>query len=205
MVTHAAVDAGRSAPYTAPHVMSVMRGDAELIARMRAGDEQAFTELFRRHYRALCLYAERVHGKAGTSEEIVQQVFYRIWINRGRLAVTGSMAGYLYAAVRNYALNQRERARSEEQWQQKKADELEHDPAHVDQADEDVIASELAAALDEAIAKLPPRCRQAFILRRQHHLSYAEIAAAMGIAPKTVEIQIGNALKALRRDLAAWL
>lgn len=185
--------------------MSVLHGDAALIARIRAGDERAFTELFHRHYRALCIYAERVHGRSGTSEEIVQQVFYRIWINRERLVVTGSIAGYLYAAVRNYALNQRERAKSEEQWQRRRGDELEHDPAHADRADEDVIASELAAALDEAVAKLPPRCRQAFILRRQHHLSYAEIAETMGIAPKTVEIQIGNALKALRRDLAAWL
>ena len=205
MVTQAAFDVGRSAAYTAPHVTGAMHGDAELIARIRAGEERAFTELFHRHYRALRIYAERVHGTSGTSEEIVQQVFYRIWINRERLVVTGSIAGYLYAAVRNYALNQRERAKSEEQWQRRRADELDREPAHADQADEEVIASELAAALDQAVAKLPPRCRQAFILRRQHHLSYAEIAATMGIAPKTVEIQIGNALKALRRDLAAWL
>jgi len=66
-------------------------------------------------------------------------------------------------------------------------------------------AAELAAAIERAIAQLPPRCREAYLLRRQHHLSYAEIARVMGIAPKTVEIQIGAALKALRASLADWL
>ena len=182
-----------------------MDAGADLIARIRAGDETAFTELFHRHYRALRIYAARVHGTAGTSEEIVQQVFYRVWLNRERLDIKGSLAGYLYAAVRNYALNQRDRARSEQRWQHARAGELEHEPAHSELPDEEIVAAELAAALDRAVSQLPPRCREAFLLRRQRHLSYAEIARIMEITPKTVEIQIGNALKRLRHDLAEWL
>lgn len=201
MVTQAATDVERLVHLA----FSPVSSEPELITRIRAGDETAFTELFHRYYRALRIYAARIYGKAGTSEEIVQQVFYRIWMNRERLAVTGSLAGYLYAAVRNYALNQRERARSEEKWQHRKAGEAEFDLPQSELPDEELIAAELAAALDRAVAQLPPRCRQAFILRRQHHLSYAEIARTMGITQKTVEIQIGNALKTLRRQLAQWL
>lgn len=179
--------------------------EADLIARIRAGDEAAFSDLFHRHYRALRIYAARINGKPGTSEEIVQQIFYRIWVNRERLVLTGSITGYLYAAVRNYALNQRDREKSEQRWQQSVAIEQDSAPSHAEFADEEVIAAELAAAVDRAVAELPPRCREAFVLRRQHHLSYAEIARIMEISPKTVEVQIGNALKALRRSLAEWL
>jgi RNA polymerase sigma-70 factor, ECF subfamily len=203
MLTRAVLDVEH--PSLTGGTLHVVPTEADLIARIRAGDESAFTDLFRRHFRALRIYAARVHGKAGTSEEIVQQVFYRIWINRERLTVTGSLAGYLYAAVRNYALNQRERAITEHAWQQVTLQEQAHEPPRGEQPDEEVIAAELAAALDRAVQQLPPRTRQAFILRRQHHLSYAEIAQIMEITPKTVEIQIGNALKALRRDLADFL
>ena len=59
--------------------------------------------------------------------------------------------------------------------------------------------------MTRAVAELPPRCRQAFLLRRHRELSYAEIARIMQITPKTVEIHIGLALKTLRRRLADWL
>ena len=179
--------------------------ESDLIARIRAGDESAFAELFRRYFRPLCIYAARVHATAGTSEEIVQEIFFRIWMHRDRLIVTGSLPGYLYASVRNFAINQRERAQSEHRWQEAKWAEAMGERVESQTADEEVRAAELAAAIDRAVAQLPPRCRQAFILRRQHHLSYAEIARSMQIAPKTVEIQIGTALKHLRRALAEWM
>jgi RNA polymerase sigma-70 factor (ECF subfamily) len=66
------------------------------------------------------------------------------------------------------------------------------------------VTSWLIAAVHEAVGELPPRCRQAFLLRRQHGLSYGEIAQVMGIAPKTVEVQIGAALRILRARLARF-
>jgi RNA polymerase sigma-70 factor (ECF subfamily) len=72
-------------------------------------------------------------------------------------------------------------------------------------ADDDVAAGELAQVVARLVAALPARCREAYVLRREHFLSLDEIARVMGIAPKTVEIQIGLALRALRRGLADWL
>jgi RNA polymerase sigma-70 factor (ECF subfamily) len=179
--------------------------DTELIARIRAGDERAFEELFRRYRRELCVYAARIEPAGGLAEEAVQEVFFRIWEHRDRLAEVQSLAGYLYAAVRNYALNQRARAANAQRWRQAKALELDDARVAAPAADAEVRSAEMAVAIDRAISELPPRCRQAFLLRRQEHRSYAEIASIMQITPKTVEIQIGNALKALRKALAEWM
>ena len=179
--------------------------DSDLIVRIRAGDEDAFAELFGRYYRALCYYAARIDVTGTGGEEIVQEVLFRIWMTRDRLMVTNTLSGYLYAAVRNHALNQRARAKTEGRWRQAKTLEAIHSPVEAPNPEEEFRAAEMAVAIDDAIAQLPPRCREAFVLRRQQHMSYAEIARAMQISPKTVEIQIGNALKRLREALADWL
>jgi RNA polymerase sigma-70 factor (ECF subfamily) len=69
---------------------------------------------------------------------------------------------------------------------------------------EECEVAELQTAVEAAIARLPERCRLVFVLRWQHHLSYAEIAAALDIAPKTVETQLNRALKALREALGVF-
>jgi len=179
----------------------------ELSARIRAGDETAFDALFRDYYNGLCVFAARIVGSDAAAEEIVQDVLLRIWRRHACWEDCGSVAGYLYAAVRNRALNEirAERFREGRQGQVALDAEITGIGGARISADERVRAGELAQAIDEAIQELPPRCRQAFLLRRQHHLSYAEIARIMEISPKTVEIQIGNALKALRKKLADWL
>jgi RNA polymerase sigma-70 factor (family 1) len=181
--------------------------DDSVIARIRAGDEDAFEALVLEHYNGLCVFAARLVGTDAAAEEIVQDVLMRIWQRRERWRVGGSLASYLYVAVRNRALNAMRSARYHRRWEEHAAAELamlapELETGH---ADEDVRVAELMAAIDRAIQELPPRCRQAFLLRRQHHLSYAEIARVMEIAPKTVEVQIGLALRTLRKKLADWL
>lgn len=187
---------------TLPHSTHM---DPELTERIRAGDEGAFEELFRRYYRVLCIYAARIDSTGIRSEEIVQEVLLRVWMLRDRLNVTGTLSGYLYTAVRNHALNQRARSITEKRWRQATALEALDSSYDAPSADDDFRAAELAIAIDAAIARLPARCRQAFVLRRQHQMSYAEIARVMQIAPKTVEIQIGNALRRLREALADWM
>ena len=72
-------------------------------------------------------------------------------------------------------------------------------------ADEEVQARELAAAFEDAVDRLPARCRQAFTLYREEGMSYAEIAERMGTSVRTVETQLARANRALRRQLAEWL
>lgn len=181
--------------------------DEDLVARIRAGDEQAFESVFRDHYDGLCRFAARIVDSDAEAEELTQEMLLRLWRKREALSIAGSLAAYLYAAVRNESLNRLRRARAERQWRERVVLEREAGDRgrYSASADDEVRSAELADAIERAVEELPPRRRQAYVLRRQHHLSYAEIAAVMDIAPKTVEIQIGAALKALREKLADWL
>ena len=181
--------------------------DNEILSRIRTGEEAAFETLFREHYAGLCVFATRILESRAVAEEIVQDVFLRLWERRNEWETTGSVSAYLYAAVRNRAFNRVRQDRAQQRWQERVIREHSAEPrgAESSAADEHVRSDELAAAIERGIAELPPRCREAFVLRRQHHLSYAEIARVMNIAPKTVEIQIGLALKSLRGKLAEWL
>jgi RNA polymerase sigma-70 factor (ECF subfamily) len=181
--------------------------DDDLIARIRAGDARAFEELFRTYYEGLCVFAARLVGSDGMAEDVVQDVLLRIWQRHERWEVAGSIPSYLYAAVRNRALNHLRHLRRKQRWRHAAETEAELLIESVEgvSADAAVRSGELADAIERAIQRLSPRCRQAFLLRRQHHLSYAEIARVMEVAPKTVEIQIGTALKSLRKQLAEWL
>jgi len=179
----------------------------ELIACIRAGDAAAFQSVFEEHYRALCVFASSYTGSRAAAEEVVQDVFLRIWQRRERWELAGPIAAYLYTAVRNHALNEVRRQRVRDHWQagaRRESTDVRL-RATAPSADQDVQAAELVRIMQETINELPPRCREAFLLRRQHHLTYAEIARVMGIAPKTVEIHIGVALRALRKKLADWL
>jgi RNA polymerase sigma-70 factor (ECF subfamily) len=179
--------------------------DTDLIARIRAGDERAFEQLFHRYYRELCVYAARVDRSPGAAEEIVQEVFFRVWRRREQLLLVQTLSSYLYAAVRNVALNRLARAHTEDRWRASKRSEQLDVPIAAPPPDEEIRATEMAVAIDQAVSALPPRCREAFLLRRQQQLSYAEIAQVMHTSPKTVEIQIGKALQLLRKSLAEWL
>jgi RNA polymerase sigma-70 factor (ECF subfamily) len=187
-------------PYAVP-------ADSEVVASVRAGDEQAFGQLFHEHYNGMCTFAARILGSDAAAEEVAQQVFIGIWEQHTRWTVGGTVAAYLYAAVRNRALNRLRDDRTAARWRARFGWERTVDEAGEREPEPYVAirAAELDEALEQALAQLPPRRREAFVLRRQHHLSYAEIAHVMGITPKTVEIQIGHALKTLRTALADWL
>jgi RNA polymerase sigma-70 factor (ECF subfamily) len=181
--------------------------DAALAARVRGGDTAAFEALFRRHYDGLFAFAERYLRSAEAAEDVTVDVFARVWERRAEWTLRGSPRAYLYSAVRNEALALLRRRRMVERAH---ADAVREDrrpgmgsaPAP---SDADAQANELAAAAEAAIAALPDRTQEAFVLLRQHGLSYAEIAATMEISVKTVEVHVSRALRALREHLAPFL
>ena len=178
---------------TSPHRLPY-RGP-EWVERIRAGDEAAFEALFRALAPGLCALVTRYVGSRAVAEEIVQDLFLEVWTRRAELAIDRSIAGYLFTSARNRALNHAKRERRVV------------DLALVDRAEQSDAAApgeaELLDALElqDAIAQLPARCRLIFTLNRHQDLSYTEIATSLGLSVKTVETQIGRALKALRERL----
>src|SRR5262245_51008621 len=172
------------------------------VRRMREGDVAAFEAAFRAWYGELCSFVRPQMGSAHAAEEIVQEVFLRVWRARASLDPEQSLRAYLYRAARNTALNQLKRRRLETRWLIEAA--AAPAPLAVD-ADQETQVNELQTALQNALESLPERCRLVFTMSRHQGLTYAEIATALGISVKTVETQIGRALKLLRSRLLAFL
>jgi RNA polymerase sigma-70 factor, ECF subfamily len=172
--------------------------------RIRDGDEAAFEAAFHLYYGPLCDFVERHVRDPQATEEIVQEVFLRVWTRRGELAVRESLRAYLYGAARNRALSHLKRRGVERRWAE--AAERQPELAVLGSAppspDDELRSREIAAAVQNAIERLPERARLVAALRWQHQLSHAEIAEAMGITVKGVENQLGRAARALRKSLS---
>ena len=175
---------------------------AELEARIRSGDMRAFEQLFRVHYAPLCRFAYRYLLDTGLAEDLVQDLFAHLWADRARLELRGSVRAYLFAAVRNRALNMRKRQLVERDWVRDEAlpdvRALHRPPPAADRA---LDARERDAELRSAIESLPERCRMVMRLRWQEQMSHGEIASIMGISLKGVENQLARGLQALRQRL----
>ncbi len=171
---------------------------------MCAGDERAFESLFRTHYTPLCRFL--VHYlDPSVAEEIAQDLFLRLWRDRGQAPVRGSVRAYLYVAARNAALNHLRHQRIHDRWRLRAHPAPDAPPAAVPATPEDdAAAGELAQAVAAALRDLPERGRLAATLRWQHQLSYAEIAEVMEISVKGVENQLNRIGKVLRERLAAF-
>lgn len=175
--------------------------DADLIARVRGGDERAFEALFRAYASPLSRLAYHYVGSVALAEEVVQDVFLRLWDGRATLHVTESLPGYLRVAVRNRALDTTKAARSAFRVQRASQTVEPQAPAGMGQPArspfEDVEHRELSDALRQAVDRLPARCRLVFLLRWESHLSYAEIAEQLDISVKAVERHRQRALTRL--------
>ena len=172
-----------------------------LFTRLAAGDDTAFDTIFRTWYAPLVRIATYLLHDDAVAEEVVQDVLLEVWRRRDTLAFEQEPRRYLMRATRNRALN---RVRHDAVASRAAALDISEE-AHAATAPAMVQAAELERAIAQAVATLPARCRAVFELSRRNHMSYAEIADALEIAPKTVENQMGKALRMLRVALADWL
>lgn len=156
-----------------------------------------FREAFEIHYDALCNYAFTFLKSREASEDIVQETFIRIWEkHRDILHKKGECKLYLYVAVRNncFTYLKKEGRMIQVEWD---GEDL-ADEAPTEKKPEDGFNGDLGVLIAEGIALLPERCREVFTLSRSGNLTYQQIADTMHISIKTVENQMGKALKVLR-------
>ena len=177
-----------------------------LVARIRSGDVVAFEHLYEQFVPGLLSFAYTQVRSREIAEELVQDLFLSLWKYRQQWILTRSLKAYLFGALRNRISSYRRTMAARHELQQPTADAvagLASLPSS-ESTDHLVREAELMEAIDRAIAALPRRCRETFVLVRQQHLSYAEAAEVMGISPKAVEMNIVRAFAALRRQLADW-
>ena len=161
-----------------------------------------FEKLFRSQYSRLCSYANLFLNDPDAAEDVVQEVFFKLWKNRDEVVITGTVKSYLFRAVRNGCMNVIDHISVREAHKLVNEEDIRESESHlIDEA----IVSELEQRIRETIDQLPTERRKIFILSRYEGLKYREIADRLNISVKTVENQMYQALQFLRTRLADYL
>jgi len=178
--------------------MDKLPPDKFILDSLRKNDVNVFKRLFDFYYSGLVRYAIRLVNKPEVAEEIVLDVFERLWSRREELQITVSFSSYLYSSVRYRCINY---FKSKIQSFVFEDDILTLDQASESTPHEELVYKDLEEALIHSISELPEQCRIIFNLSRNSGLSNAEIAKELGLAPKTVENQMTIALRKIREFL----
>jgi RNA polymerase sigma-70 factor (family 1) len=176
--------------------------DSDILLAIRQGNERVFETVFKKHYQTLCNYACGILKDMDDAEEVVQSIFLKFWEQRAEIEINVSLKSYLYRAVHNTCLNRLKHLKIQETYRQYVGDYLEN--TH-DSATDILDKVELESRIADALEKLPEQCRLIFKMSRFEELKYQEIADRLGLSIKTVENQIGKALKIMRTELADYL
>ena len=179
--------------------------DAALLDRLRRDDEEALAALIRLYDEPLRQFAYLTVREPETAADVVQDVFVSLWRRRTVLAVPGTVADYLYRAVRNRALDALKHEAAEARARTVVGRQFEIDPTHLtDTADAALVTEEFASALAKALESLTPRVRETFLMHRVQEMSYTEIASVLGVAVGTVQSQISRAARQILEYLAPF-
>jgi RNA polymerase sigma-70 factor (ECF subfamily) len=173
----------------------------EHVARIQAGDEEAFEALFRCYYEELCRFVQNQTGSAEVAEDLVQNIFLSLWRRRQDWEPKTTLRAYLFGAARNESIKHRKHQQVRSRWKRKEKEKA--PPKKPDPVDK-LKSQELKRTIQQWVNELPERRRQVYLLSRQHGLTYREIARVMDISPKTVDNQMVAALKFLRKHLGSF-
>ena len=155
---------------------------------------QEFKVVFQQYYNLLCNYAGTFINDQDTREDIVQEIFIKVWENRRDLIGSDALRFYLFTAVRNNCLTYISKSRKHS-WEP--IESLSNEP-HEQPGEALQNNTDYPALVKKALSLLPPKCKEVFLLSRISNLSYREIAEMLNISKKTVEHQVGKALKVMR-------
>lgn len=147
-------------------------------------------------------YAFTILKNADNAEEITQSVFVKLWEKKDQLSIESSVKSYLYRMVHNDCMNLLKHEAVKKRFEKEKMYAMKNE---TDSAGKKIMSSQLEEKLTDALRELPEQCRTIFQLSRFEELKYREIAHQLGISEKTVENQMGKALKLLRIKLADFL
>jgi len=175
--------------------------EVEWVNKIRSGDSAAFEALFNFYCQQLINFARRYVFDKQIAENVVQDVFVNVWQNRKNLDPSKMIKAYLFTAVKNNSLKHLRHLNIENK-------EIESTSPYIgddERPDKKLDEKELGVEVHQAIDELPEKCKEIFKMNRFENLKYAEIAKILNISIKTVETQMGRALKKLRERLKPFL
>jgi RNA polymerase sigma-70 factor (ECF subfamily) len=173
--------------------------EKDLFEIIKQGDEKAFEHLFKTYYAHLCAFASKIIDDEIAAEEIVQEFFVKLWEKRTLLTIDSSVKNYLFRSIKNLCLNFIKHNNVRQQHAKHFIAE-----AETNHFNDNFIEVDLARKIEESIESLPEKRREIFRLSREEGLKYREIADKLKLSVKTVEAQMGLALKTLRDKLKEY-
>ncbi|HEV7378575.1 MAG TPA: RNA polymerase sigma-70 factor [Dyadobacter sp.] len=163
--------------------------------------EQEFKLIFKKHFKSLHAYACTILHDEVMAEEMVQNVFCRLWEKSDQIEIRESVSGYLYRSVYHESLNYIKHLKVRDAYQTYAVSQMEN----TNNTSHNMELRELEERLDVALKELPEKCRTIFQMSRFEELKYQEIADRLELPLKTVENQMGKALRLLRVKLVDFL
>jgi RNA polymerase sigma-70 factor (family 1) len=174
----------------------IVMSDMQLIGRLKADDEAALTMIYRRYWQSLFKAAYNILKDRQACEDIIQELFIKLWDCRAEVEIAISLKAYLYASVR-YGVYRQIRSGSVNSEIFDDLIERLHTPA----THNSIEHKELLLQINQVIDTLPEKCREVYKLSREECLSHKEIAVQLNISTKTVENHLTKALRQLRGSL----
>ncbi|NVK84770.1 MAG: RNA polymerase sigma-70 factor [Cytophagia bacterium] len=176
--------------------------DTALQQRLSRGDETAFQETFELYFKVLVLFATKFSLDKETAEDLVQDVFVKLYEQKERLQFHSSLKAFLYQSVRNRCIDmiRSSKTREKHHMEIKAGAELEGL-----NSEDLMLQSELEEKIYHSIGQLPEQCQIIFKMNRFEGKKNQEIAEELNISKRTVETQISKALKRLREDIYPYL
>jgi RNA polymerase sigma-70 factor (ECF subfamily) len=168
---------------------------------IKRGDIKSFEILFRAYYKPLLIYSERIVENKEDADEVVQDIFYKLWEKRKTLEITTSINSYLYKSTYNNSLQLLKRRKLDLKYQKYKIHQEEQKTIN---PNEEMIATELSHKIGQLLEALPDNCKKIFKLNRYKGMKYQEIADMLSISIKTVEANMTKALKHFRENLKEY-
>ena len=177
--------------------MSQPKTDWQLIAGIVGGDIPSYEEAYRRYYQRLLSFVKGLIKDASRAEDVAQNVFMKLWFNRGHLDPNLSLRNYLFVTARNDVIDI---LRSKTHTAMAFCDAVPEQAGSV-RTDAKVEFNETNTMISGIVDRMAPRRRQVFIMSRYQHKSIEEISRELDLSPRTVEKHIELALQELRRTM----
>lgn len=173
-----------------------------LLEKLKNDDQSAFTIIFKKYYQDLVRFSFHYTRNSEVSEEIVQDVFLKLWENRTSLIVHNSLKSFLLKAVQNRCIDSLRHMSITNKYA---ALVLEHPILFENDTENYILHSELEEHFNIAIEKIPAQYSEVFRMSRMEAMNYHAIADKLGLSVRTVEVRVGKAISLLREELKDYL
>ncbi len=172
------------------------------IEQIQNGDTDSFKKMVITYSEPLCIFAYRIVQRSDVAEDLVQDLFVKIWESRDNWEPLGTIKAYLFKAVRNKAINYLDHQKVKIRLHSTIVEQKQFEKTNTESTTEKLFKDKaFVEELQEAIKELPNRTKLVYTLHRQDGFKYSEIAWIMGISQKTVESHMTRALISLRDKL----